>query len=102
MPKFAVVERADMWYCEPCEMFYDDEEAEADGPLYECQHCGNTFNMGEAGSHQCPQCNKFASKLSDVACPQGHTEEMESVEVLKDTEHGGAVFVPLEKVQEDA
>ena len=101
MPTFAVVERSDMWWCEHCEKFYDDEQVEENGPIYECGSCGNVFLRSENESHQCPSCNKFGSKLYDQSCPEGCTDELESVEVLKDTEHHGVIFVPLEKVQAD-
>jgi DNA-directed RNA polymerase subunit RPC12/RpoP len=101
MPKFAVVERGDRWWCEHCEKFYDDEEVEENGPIYECGSCGNQFPKSETGTHQCPQCQKFGSKLYDQSCPEGCTDELESVEVLIDTENGGAIFVPIEKVQDD-
>lgn len=102
MASFAVVERADVWYCSQCEKFYDDDEVEEAGPLYRCGGCDNTFNLatGETGTHQCA-CGKFAAKEFDQSCPEGCEEELDSVEALKDTEHGGTLFVSLDKIREN-
>lgn len=50
--------------------------------LYECNDCGTIFtrdNSADGGSHQCPDCNRFASKIADMACTS--CEEGEVTEV---------------------
>jgi DNA-directed RNA polymerase subunit RPC12/RpoP len=60
--------------CLQCEKVGEDIEPE---PLYECGSCGNEFsrsNSADGGSHRCPQCNKFGSKISDEGCPDCEVE----------------------------
>lgn len=45
-------------------------------PTYECQSCGTAFNRNESAdgdSARCPECNKFAAKSGNGACP--HCDE---------------------------
>jgi hypothetical protein len=63
-----LVERT-RYQCEACEAVCDEPDPIA---LYECGNCGTIFNRDDSAdgcSHKCPDCNKFASKLGDVSCP---------------------------------
>lgn len=66
--------------CNACgETFEDDDEAVS---LYECCGCGIQFtaNASANGNHQCGECNRFASKISERGCPicdEGELEELE-------------------------
>ena len=58
--------------CTECDHVYKDEEpgevrANAE-PVYECGNCGEQFTKEDspAGNHQCPGCNKFASKMDAI------------------------------------
>lgn len=76
------VEKIDGYKCDSCDMLYDDDSANFE-PLYECQNCGTRFirsNSMTGDNHQCPDCAKFASKLSDNGCEdcgEGDCEETE-------------------------
>jgi len=70
--------------CSECEAkFIDTSDAQ---PLYECSSCGSIFteeNSADGGSNRCPDCNKFAAKISDLGCPecgQGEIEEIKQTE----------------------
>ena len=52
---------ADFW-CETC-----DEEAEPTAK-YACGNCGGEFTYADEGSHRCPDCGKFASKMDGDFC----------------------------------
>ena len=53
---------AEFW-CESC-----DEAVDPD-TKYECQ-CGNEFGLEDVGSHQCPECGRFAAKAGENYCPE--------------------------------
>jgi rubredoxin len=64
--------------CTECDHLFTEEEpgdvrANAE-PAYECGNCGQTFTKDDSpsGNHQCPGCNKFASKMDPewFACPE--------------------------------
>ena len=42
--------------------------------LYECGDCGTRF-IDDGNGRQCPDCNKFAGKVSDHALPCPHCDE---------------------------
>lgn len=75
-----VLETTTAYKCNECEAISDTT-----GPaLYECE-CGNTFNRdnGEGQGHQCPECHKFASKLSDQSCSECEQGEVEEVQAFE-------------------
>jgi DNA-directed RNA polymerase subunit RPC12/RpoP len=37
--------------------------------LYECNSCGSRFSRNDNGSHKCPDCGKFGSKIG-IACEE--------------------------------
>lgn len=69
----------DAYKCESCEEFAQQEDIES--PLYECPECGQLFTreMSANGNHQCPNDNKFSSKLSELGCPSCGEGEMHPV-----------------------
>jgi DNA-directed RNA polymerase subunit RPC12/RpoP len=76
------IDRPVIYLCEECgESSVDANES----PLYECQNCGTKFNRdnsADGGSHKCPDCNKFASKLDAVSCSlcdSGPVEEVPAI-----------------------
>lgn len=81
--------------CESCERTYENEEVTEAGPLYECGNCGTVFNRANSANenHQCPDCNKFGSRMGDEdwSCPEGCEELPEEIEAL---EYGGQVYIP--------
>lgn len=54
---------ADFW-CESC------NEAVDPTTKYECGGCGNEFGLEDVGSHKCPDCSRFASKVGEDFCPE--------------------------------
>ena len=54
---------AELW-CESC-----DDEVEELTVKYECSYCGTEFTYADEGTHRCPECGKFASKLDGDFCP---------------------------------
>lgn len=65
-------ERADAeFWCESC------DEAVEPTTKYECGGCGNEFGLEEVGSHQCPECSQFASKVGENFCPDCLEEVVE-------------------------
>lgn len=63
-----------VYKCESC-----DAMSEEVGPaLYECNECGTIFNRNNSANdnHQCPQCNKFASKIADESCAECNEGEV--------------------------
>ena len=38
--------------------------------IYECQNCGTKFAREVEGSHKCPDCSKFAEKMTDEGCQE--------------------------------
>lgn len=67
--------------CPQCDETFDECDAET---VYECQDCGTTFNRdnsSDGNSHRCPDCNKFAAKLTDNGCPHcGEAEGEQNTE----------------------
>lgn len=99
---FEIMVVTDVWVCKESDdrtHIWTDQD-DVDHPLYECGDCGHIFSRRDTDSHQCPECNKFAQKISDYSCPEGCEEEMESVLAY---EHEGSIYVPLEVARgEDA
>lgn len=79
--------------CESCDRIHEVAECQDAGPLYECGECGTIFNRANSANdnHQCPDCNKFATKLTEVSCPEECSEELEEVEVIV---YEGTIYVP--------
>ena len=70
--------------CNACEEpFEDDRDAVS---LYECSEDGTLFTRetSACGNHQCPDCNKFGSKISNQGCPLCNEGELQEIE--KDTQ----------------
>jgi DNA-directed RNA polymerase subunit RPC12/RpoP len=71
------------WLCvDGCEFVTDEPSS----PLYECGDCGETFNRDgsvDGGSNRCPQCNKFAAKIADLACDQCGAAEVDQTEAVE-------------------
>lgn len=67
----ATLEAVKIYICQSCEEIIPEDRADEAGPLYECGDCGTQFTRANSANdnHQCPDCNKFASKLADRACP---------------------------------
>jgi hypothetical protein len=73
----------DRFQCDGCaETFQEDFEAVS---LYECAEYGTRFTRDTSAhnNHQCPDCNKFAGKVSDFGCPEcnegpGHSSSQET------------------------
>jgi len=65
------------------EVFTEDEIAV---PSYECSYCGLVFSSEDSpnGKNQCPDCLKFASKLSAETCPTCGNTSFEDVEECTD------------------
>ena len=75
------IELTKAYKCESCEAISDDA-----GPaLYECGDCGSVFNRdnGNGAGHQCPNCNKFASKVADQSCANCEEGEVEEIEAIQ-------------------
>jgi DNA-directed RNA polymerase subunit RPC12/RpoP len=64
-----------------------DDVIEEPVALYECGECGTIFSRATSANdnHQCPDCNKFASKLTAHGCPDCEVE----LEVVKAIEGAG-------------
>ena len=74
--------RIPLYQCQECETISKEQ---GESPLYECNNCGRKFTRDNSANdnHQCPDCNKFASKLADSACPeceQGEQEELAGIQ----------------------
>ncbi|MFO1500190.1 MAG: hypothetical protein U1G07_17675 [Verrucomicrobiota bacterium] len=72
-------EEEDHFQCEACgETFKTDEEGVS---LYECGSCDTRFTRETSlnGNHQCPDCNKFGTKVSDCGCPNCGEGELASL-----------------------
>lgn len=67
------VEKVSVYRCtEGCDAVVPESEVDFDDALYECSNDGFFLRSDSPnGNHQCPQCNKFASKVGDgPPCPQ--------------------------------
>lgn len=69
------------WLCPGC-----DEVIEEPVTLYECGECGTIFsreNSADGNSHKCPDCQKFAGKLTTHGCSDcdEECEEVKAIEV---------------------
>jgi DNA-directed RNA polymerase subunit RPC12/RpoP len=59
------------WRCADCEAEFTDGDADqGQGPLLECGECESRFTYQAEGSNRCPDCNRFAAKVADLACPE--------------------------------
>lgn len=78
-----------IFQCVECHEFVEDD----DGPLYECSEDGTIFTRGSSANdnHQCPSCNKFASRQAEHGCPECQQGELELVDAYECTACG--VFV---------
>ncbi len=56
---------ADYW-CTGCDEAIDEADLTV---RYECGNCGNEFTYADEGSNRCPECSRFATKVSETACP---------------------------------
>lgn len=92
----ATVQLVTLYKCPDCEKIFDQDEATENGPLYECGECGEVFTRANSANdnHQCPSCNKFASKLSEFSCPDECSSEPEEIEGL---EYEGTIYLPKEE-----
>lgn len=87
--------------CSDCDGEYSEEDADqGQGPLYECGECGTRFtrdDSADGNSNRCPDCNRFAAKVADLACPECGGGELEPAEeddadvTLSSPEDDGAV-----------
>jgi len=68
------------WRCAACEAEFTDADGDGgQGSLLECGECGTRFTYQAEGSTRCPDCNRFAAKVADLACPgceEGGLEEV--------------------------
>jgi DNA-directed RNA polymerase subunit RPC12/RpoP len=68
------------WRCAACEAEFTDGDADAgQGTLLECGECGTRFTYQAEGSNRCPDCNRFAAKVADLACPECEAGGLEEV-----------------------
>jgi hypothetical protein len=67
--------------CSACEGKFTEANK---APLYECDNDGlfNRDNSADGGSHRCPTCNKFGSKVGDQSCPICDEGPVETATVL--------------------
>lgn len=77
--------------CSACSQEYTEEEAadQDQGPLYECSRCGNQFNQdgsADGSSNRCSDCNIFAAKIAELACPECGEGELEPIDDHRDPE----------------
>jgi predicted RNA-binding Zn-ribbon protein involved in translation (DUF1610 family) len=85
--------------CTECGAVMEEENRE---PLYECSECGTVFNRNnsaDGASHRCPDCNKFAAKLSDSSCPECEEGELECAELFI-CENCGTLFADEKEAEE--
>lgn len=61
------------------ERFADDVDAL---PLYQCGCCGTQFTPETSHNlnNQCPDCYRFAEKVTDCGCPDCHEGELVEIE----------------------
>lgn len=68
----------DETFCPVCLTF-------ADGcRTYECGSCGCVFSEEDVDSNRCPDCHKFAAKLTDNGCPYCGSELEEAPEEVNE------------------
>jgi DNA-directed RNA polymerase subunit RPC12/RpoP len=78
VPDDSDLETAQAYKCVEC----GEISEEAGDRLYECGDCGTTFtreNSADGMSHRCPDCSRFAAKVTDqscVECQEGEAEEI--------------------------
>jgi len=74
----AEVEIKKLKVCNSCN---ETEETVDPEPLYECSNCGTQFTRSNSynENHQCPDCMRFGSKVTDFGCPDCN-DEMEEKE----------------------
>jgi len=75
--------------CQSCEELVREEAVDPGNPLYECNNCGTVFSRNNSlngESHQCPDCNKFASKIAEAACPECEEGDLDQIEAVEDEE----------------
>lgn len=70
------VDKFDGFKCESCEEHVD--AADVESPLYECGNCATVFTRETSANsnHQCPECNKFGSKIAENGCPECNEGEL--------------------------
>jgi predicted RNA-binding Zn-ribbon protein involved in translation (DUF1610 family) len=71
--KIAMGAAEKVWFCQSCEEVIEDPVT-----LYECGECGTIFsreNSADGNSHKCPDCNRFAAKLTAHGCPDCEEED---------------------------
>lgn len=67
--------------CIHCDELIPEDEIDESDAGYECGSCGETFTKNNVGSHKCPSCSRFASRLPGWVCPQCDevTEEIKTI-----------------------
>jgi len=93
-------EKVNAYQCDACEVIVEEPDQD---PLYDCGVCGEIFNRSGSYSgdgHQCPNCRRFSSKLSDTSCPECGVGPMESIEAWR-TKSGELVEDEPEEEPED-
>lgn len=71
-----------LYKCRNCDEITLVDEADTI-TLYECGECGTVFsqeNSYTGYNHQCPDCHKFSSKLTDEGCPECQEGELEETD----------------------
>lgn len=73
-----VKETYDAYLCDDCGAVVSEDDGSECGPLYECPECGTRFNRDNSANdnHQCPECNKFSSRVADHCCPECEEGEL--------------------------
>ena len=94
----AVAETIEAWKCLDCGAITQERY---DVPRYECNNDGTIFardSSADGGSHRCPECNKFASKLADESCEdcEGEVEAFQAVDCQHCDELHEDGDIPLE------
>lgn len=76
----ADIEEFNGFVCYSCEEHIAGEDVSS--PLYECGNCGTQFTRDTSANdnHQCPDCNKFGSKVADQGCPECNEGELTEFE----------------------
>lgn len=70
-----------LFQCKGCEEFTEED----DGPLYECNSCGNVYTRGATDNenHICPECHRFGAKSAEMGCPNCQADELVEVTVIR-------------------